>query len=76
MVFILLLDTAFKSPNGKLEYRILPYIEYFQIVSSIKVQLLPYKAHNYINLYLVHALYSFVTNSLLGLISLAKYLKL
>ena len=39
-LFILLLDTALKSPNGKLEYTILPYIENVQRVSSINVQFL------------------------------------
>ena len=33
----MLLDTAFKSPNGKLEHTILPYMENVQTVSSIKV---------------------------------------
>ena len=71
-LFILLLDTTFKSPNGKLEHKILPYIENVQTVSSIKVQLLQYKAQNYIVLYFLHTPYSFITNSLLGLMSLAK----
>ena len=72
----MLLDTAFKSPNGRLEYTILPYLENVQTVSSIKVQFLQYKAQDYIILYFVHAQYSFVTNSLLGLMSLTKCLRL
>ena len=69
---MLLLDTAFKSPNVKLEYIILPYIENVLTVSSIKVVLLQYKAQNYIILYFVHTPYSFIVNSLLRLVSLAK----
>ena len=42
-LFILLLDTALKIPDGKLEYAILPYIEDAQTVSSIKVQFFQYK---------------------------------
>ena len=61
-LFILLLDTAFKSPNGKLEDTILPYIENVQKLPSIKVQILQYKAQNYIILYFVHALQGFITN--------------
>ena len=75
-LFILLLDTAFKSSNGKLEYTILSYIENVHTVSSIKVQFLQYKAQNYIILYFLLAPYSFITNSLLGLMSLAKCLRL
>ena len=56
-LFILLLDTAFKSPNGKLEYTILPYIENVQTVSSIKVQFLQHKAQLH-NLVLLHVPYT------------------
>ena len=58
MLFILLLDTAFKSPNGKQKYIISPYIENDQTVSSVKVQFLQYKAQNYIILYFLRASYS------------------
>ena len=50
-LYILLLDTAFKNPNGKLENTILPYTENVQTVSSIKVQFLQYKGtelHNFV----------------------------
>ena len=58
-------------------YTILPCIENVQTVSSIKVQFLQYKAQNYLhNLVLLHVAYSFITNSLLGLMSLAKCLRL
>ena len=73
-LFILLLDTAFNSPNGKLEDIILPYIENVQTLPSIKVQLFQYKAQNYIILYFVHDPQGFNTNSFLGLMSLAKCL--
>ena len=53
-LFILLLDTTFKSPNGKLEYTMLPYEGKVQIVSGIKVQFLLY---NYKFLYFVHVPY-------------------
>ena len=36
-LFILLLDTALKSSNGKQKYTILPYVENVQTVSSMKV---------------------------------------
>ena len=50
-----------KSPNGKLDYIILPYIENDQTVPSIKVQILQFKAQNYIIMYFVHAPESFIT---------------
>ena len=53
-LFILLLDITFKSPNGKLEYTMLPYEGNVQIVSGIKVQFLLY---NYKFLYFVHVPY-------------------
>ena len=43
-----------------------------QTVSSIKVQFLQQNAQNYIILYFLHAPYSFITNSLLELMSLDK----
>ena len=49
--YLLLLDTVFKIPNGKLEYTILRYIENVQTVSSIKVQFLQYKAQKNIIYY-------------------------
>ena len=55
-LFILYLDTTFKSPNGKLEYTMLPYEGKVQIVSGIKVQFLLY---NYKFLYFVHVPYRF-----------------
>ena len=75
-LFILLLDTAFKITDGNLEYAILRYIENAQTVSSIKVQFFQYKPQNYIILYFLHVPYSFISNSPLGLMSLAKCLRL
>ena len=75
-LFILLLDTAFKIPNGKFENTILSYIENVWTVSSIKVQFWQYKAQNYIILFFVHVPYSFITNYFLGLIWLVKCLRL
>ena len=63
-LFIVLFDTAFKSPNGKVEYTI---IENVQTLSSMKFQISQYKAQNYMILYFAYASYSFITNSFLRL---------
>ena len=72
-LFILLLDTAFKSPNVKLENTV-----YRKCPNSVNYQssIFALKAKNYIIFYFVYDSYSFVTNSLLGLMSLAKCLRL